>query len=90
MPEINIIDNVLLRYASECDPEGTGGAKGGYLKGFIKVPECHLGEILKMEVSVCPTEELEKKLRDKIGDQVRYPQPLMLYVREGSFNSSIK
>ena len=81
MAHIEICENVLLRYASECGPEGQGGAKGGYLKGHIQVPTCAPGEILKMVLSVFPTQDVIETLEKKMGQQKFYPQPLILYAR---------
>ena len=81
MAQIQICENVLLRYVSECGPEGAGGAKGGYLKGHIRVPHCARGEVIKMVLTVFPTEEVIQALRAKIGLQQFYPQPLILYAR---------
>ena len=78
--DIDISGHVLLRYASECGPEGQGGAKGGYLKGSIQVPDLP-GQALRMVLTVAPTEEVVGLLRAKLGQREFYPQPLMLYVR---------
>ena len=81
--DIDISGHVLLRYASECGPEGQGGAKGGYLKGSIQVPDLPdlPGQALRMVLTVAPTEEVVSLLRAKLGQREFYPQPLMLYVR---------
>ena len=80
-PDIDISGNVLLRYASECGPEGQGGAKGGYLKGTIRLPHRQPGQTLRMVLTVAPTEEVVRLLRAQLGQRDFYPQPLMLYVR---------
>ena len=81
MADIDISGNVLLRYASECGPEGQGGAKGGYLKGSIRLPDRDPGEVLRMVLSVAPTEEVMGLMKPELGEREFYPQPLMLYVR---------
>ena len=81
MADIDISGNVLLRYASECGPEGQGGAKGGYLKGSIRLPDRQPGQVLRMVLTVAPTEEVVGLLRTELGERDFYPQPLMLYVR---------
>ena len=81
MADIAISGNVLLRYASECGPDGQGGAKGGYLKGSIRLPHREAGQVLRMVLTVFPTEEVVEQLRSELGQRELYPQPLMLYVR---------